>query len=84
LFEEGTTFDDDELRAALAHELGHVWIFTHHPYLQTERVANSIGERFLKRVYFEKLYSKLWTYERRSGVPIEQLLGPDPDGISYS
>jgi hypothetical protein len=71
--------DDDELRAALAHELGHVWIFTHHPYLQTERVANSIGERAVKRVYFEKLYSKLWTYERRPGVPIEQLLGPDPD-----
>ena len=71
--------DDDELRAALAHELGHVWIFTHHPYLQTERVANSIGERAVKRVYFEKLYSKLWTYERQPGVPFEQLLGPDPD-----
>ena len=27
---------DEELRAAIAHELGHVWIFTHHPYLQTE------------------------------------------------
>src|ERR1051326_904327 len=24
--------DKEELRAALAHELGHVWIFTHHPY----------------------------------------------------
>jgi hypothetical protein len=71
--------DDDELRAAIAHELGHVWIFTHHPYLQTERVANSIGERVVKRVYFEKLYLKLRTYERRPGVPIEQLLGPDPD-----
>jgi hypothetical protein len=71
--------DDDELRAALAHELGHVWIFTHHPYLQTERVANSIGERAVKRVYFEKLYLKLWTYERKPGVPFEQLLGPDLD-----
>jgi predicted Zn-dependent protease len=71
--------DDDELQAALAHELGHVWIFTHHPYLQTERVANSIGERAVKRIYFEKLYSKLWTYERQPGVPFEQLLGPDPD-----
>ena len=69
--------DDDELRAALAHD--HVWIFTHHPYLQTERVANSIGERAVKRVYFEKLYSKLWTYERQPGVPFEQLLGLDPD-----
>ena len=41
--------DDDELRAALAHEMGHVWIFTHHPFLQTERLANSIGERVVRR-----------------------------------
>src|SRR5262245_50025782 len=26
------SLDDDELRAAIAHELGHVWIFSHHPY----------------------------------------------------
>ena len=26
----------EELEAAIAHELGHVWIFTHHPFLQTE------------------------------------------------
>ena len=33
------TLSDDELRAVVAHELGHVWIFTHHPYLQTEQLA---------------------------------------------
>src|SRR5262249_46751577 len=26
--------DENELRAAIAHELGHVWIYTHHPFLQ--------------------------------------------------
>ena len=30
----------EELEAAIAHELGHVWIFTHHPFLQTEVLAN--------------------------------------------
>ena len=71
--------DDNELRAALAHELGHVWIFTHHPFLQTERLANSVGERVVKRAYFESVYSKMWAYEGTSGVPIGQLLGPDLD-----
>lgn len=68
--------DDDELRAALAHELGHVWIFTHHPYLQTESLANSIGKPFASRDSFERLYGKLWTYEGTAGVPIDELLGP--------
>jgi hypothetical protein len=73
---------EDELRAALAHELGHVWIFTHHPFLQTERLANSIGQRAVKRESFERLYSKLWSYEGTAGVAMDQLLGarpvPDP------
>ena len=33
----------NEIEAALAHELGHVWIYTHHPYLQTELLANEIA-----------------------------------------
>jgi hypothetical protein len=70
--------DDDELRAALAHELGHVWVFTHHPYLQTERLANGIGQRAVSRDNFEKLYSKLWRYEGTTGVDLDQLLGPGP------
>jgi hypothetical protein len=68
--------DDDELRAALAHELGHVWIYTHHPYLQTERLANNIGLRLANRDSFERLYRKLWAYEGTTGVPIDELLGP--------
>jgi hypothetical protein len=68
--------EDDELRAALAHELGHVWIFTHHPYLQTERLANTIGLRVVDRGSFERVYRKLWAYEGTPGVPMDQLLGP--------
>ena len=35
------TLTDDELEAAIAHELGHVWVFTHHPFLQTEAACQS-------------------------------------------
>jgi hypothetical protein len=73
---------DDELRAALAHELGHVWIYTHFPFLQTERLANVIGQRVMDRASFERVYSKLWAYEGASGVPIDDLLGP-PSADSY-
>ena len=38
-----------ELRAVIAHELGHVWIYTHHPYLQTEQLANQIALRVVSR-----------------------------------
>jgi hypothetical protein len=68
--------NDDELHAAVAHELGHVWIFTHFPFLHTERLANEIGQRAVSRDSFDKLYSKLWQYEGTRGVPLEQLLGP--------
>jgi hypothetical protein len=52
--------DDDELRAIVAHELGHVWIFTHHPYLQTERGANDIAMRVVSREVLERVYAKVW------------------------
>src|SRR5215212_2626099 len=32
-----------EVEAALAHELGHVWIYTHQPFVQTEQFANDIA-----------------------------------------
>ena len=71
--------DDKELRAALAHELGHVWIYTHRPYLQTERLANEVGLRVIHREALESVYTKLWAYEGSTGVPFDQLLGPRAD-----
>jgi hypothetical protein len=71
--------DDNELRAALAHELGHVWLYTHRPFLQTERTANEIGMRVVNRDSFERVYTKLWNYEGTTGVPLEELLGPHPE-----
>jgi hypothetical protein len=55
-----STLDDSELSASIAHELGHVWIFTHHPYLQTELLANQIALRAVSRENLEKVYEKVW------------------------
>jgi predicted metallopeptidase len=59
---------DDELKAVVAHELGHVWIFTHHPYLQTEAGANQIAERLVTRQTLERVYAKVWPEGAPSGV----------------
>ena len=47
-----------DIRAAVAHELGHVWIFTHHPYLQTENLADQIAVRVVERQDLERLHVK--------------------------
>jgi len=54
------TLTDAELRAAVAHELGHVWIFTHFPYLQTEQLANDIAARVVGKDSLAPLYDKVW------------------------
>lgn len=51
---------DDELDSVIAHELGHVWIFTHHPFLQTEEGANEIALRIVSRESLDRLYEKTW------------------------
>jgi hypothetical protein len=68
------SLSDDEVVAAIAHELGHVWIFTHHPYLQTEALANDIALKVVDRESMKKVYSKLWAH---TGTPgnIDELLG---------
>jgi len=55
----------DEIEAAVAHELGHVYIHTHHPYLQTERLANDIALRVVSRSALEPVYEKVW---KRTGI----------------
>jgi hypothetical protein len=57
-FASGLT--EDELEGVIAHELGHVWIFTHHPYLQTEQLANRIAMRLVSRESLERVYEKVW------------------------
>ena len=57
----------DELRAVVAHELGHVWIFTHHPYLQTEKLANDIAMQLVTREALVTVYEKLWRSQGTKG-----------------
>jgi hypothetical protein len=64
-----------ELEAAGAHELGHVWLFTHHPYLQTERLANQIAMRIVSRESLASVYRKLWQHGATGG-DLEAFLGP--------
>ena len=65
----------DDLKAIVAHELGHVWIFTHHPYLHTERLANTVAMRAVSRESLERVYNKVW--EREGGrTDLTQFLGP--------
>ena len=59
------SLSNDELRAAIAHELGHVWIYTHHPYVQTEQLANEIALRVTSRTVVAPVYEKVW---KRTGV----------------
>jgi len=65
----------DETEAAIAHELGHVWIYTHAPYVQTERAANDIAMRVISRSAFEPVYEKVW---QRTGIRgnLIEFLGP--------
>jgi hypothetical protein len=73
------TLTDDELEAAVAHELGHVWIFTHHPYLQTEELANQIAMRAVSRESLVRVYAKMWEQTGAKG-DLAWLLGPPPTG----
>ena len=63
------TLTDSELEAVIAHELGHVWIFTHHPFLQTEQLANQIAMRVVSRQVIEAVYVKV----RARGGHIDRL-----------
>ena len=70
------TLDDAELAAAIAHELGHVWIFTHHPFLQTEQLANEVAMRLVSREARAVLYDKVWKLGGTKG-DLTRFLGPE-------
>jgi len=72
--------DDEELTAGLAHELGHVWIYTHHPFLHTEELANKIAMKVVARDGLRKLYAKLWDFEGQPG-DLARVLGPEPRNL---
>lgn len=67
----------DEIEAALAHELGHVWVFTHHPYLQTERLANQVALRAVSRDALARVYEKVWQAGGTKGDLVRFLGAPD-------
>jgi hypothetical protein len=76
-FEEAfsNSLDQDELKAVIAHELGHVWIYTNHPYLQTERLANTVAMRAVPRASLERVYRKVWEHQGTKG-DLARFLGP--------
>jgi hypothetical protein len=57
----------DEVDAVVAHELGHVWIFTHHPFLQTEELANQIAMQVVPQDTLAAVYDKVWKRVGRKG-----------------
>jgi hypothetical protein len=63
---------ESELRAAMAHEMGHIWIFTHHPYLQTEELADEIACKVVSKSDLNQVHSKTQTYlAKRSPQTVE-------------
>jgi hypothetical protein len=68
---------DQELDAVIAHELGHVWIFTHHPFLQTEQLANEIAMQVVSRQTIESVYAKVWARGGHRG-DLPRFLRDDP------
>ena len=75
------TLSEEELRGAIAHELGHVWIFTHSPYIQTETLANSTALELVSRDNLKHVYEKVWAYEGRQGSP-DKILNEAEEGLS--
>jgi hypothetical protein len=59
------TLDDRDLCAAIAHELGHIWIYTHFPYLQTESLANKYALKLVSREDLDRVYEKVRIWEQK-------------------
>ena len=76
-FEEAflRTLDHEDLTAAVAHELGHIWIFTHFPFLQTEPLANRQALKLVSRNNLQAVYEKIWKWKGEKGN-LERVLDP--------
>ncbi len=77
-FEEGflRSLHDVELRAAVAHEMGHIWIYTHFPFLQTEVLANQQALKLVAREELARAYAKMWAHNGEHGS-LTDVLGPE-------
>lgn len=74
------SLSEREITAAVAHELGHVWIYTHFPFLQTEALANRQALRLVSKGDLESIYRKIWDWNGRK-VGIAEALKPVEDAI---
>jgi hypothetical protein len=63
------TLEGEEVKAAVAHEMGHVWIFHTHPFLQTEALANWKAEELVSRESLQRVYEKVWLRNGESPEP---------------
>jgi hypothetical protein len=57
------TLSDDEKQAVIAHEMGHVWIFTHHPYVHSEALANEKAQQLVSKESLANVYEKVWALD---------------------
>src|SRR5262249_24566658 len=71
----------DEIDAVVAHELGHVWIFTHHPFLQTEELANQIAMQVVSEDTLAAVYDKVWKRVGRKGNLVYLPPVTEPSGV---
>ncbi len=69
------TLDHRELSAVVAHELGHIWIYTHFPYLQTEDLANQQALRLVSTDDLDRLYEKVRKWKGEKGN-LTRVVGP--------
>ncbi len=75
--------NEREMMAAIAHELGHVWIYTHFPFLQTESLANRQALRLVSRSDLESVYRKVWEWNGRK-VSLAEVLKPVEEAVSLT
>ena len=54
-----------------------MWIFTHFPFLQTERGANDVALRVVSRDALERVYAKVWARGGAKGDLVRFLGAPD-------